>query len=66
MILARDLLAAQADETISKRSPITSFTFTKNHVRDRQPPDDTTAFRRTIAPVDDVTLQCTHYTNRVG
>ena len=46
-----------ADTTISKLFQNTSFTVTKSMVKVRKRPDCTTTFRRTIAPVDDITLR---------
>ena len=57
MILAGDLLEARADQTISKLFTITLSTVTKNQVKVRKPMDRTTAFRRAIAPADDITLR---------
>ena len=65
MILAGNLLEARADQTISKLFTITSFTVTKIMVQVRKRPDCTTAFRRALAPVDDITLRCNHSTNHV-
>ena len=65
MILAGNLLEARADQTISKLFTITSFTVTKMQIKVRKHPDRTTAFRRTIAPVNDITLRCNHSTNHV-
>ena len=54
VILAGNLLEARADQTISIFFTITSFTVTKIKVKVRKRTDRTTAFRRAIAPVDDV------------
>ena len=66
MILAGNLLEARADQTISKLFTITSFTVTKIQVKVRKRMDRTTAFRRAIAPADDITLRCNHSTSHVG
>ena len=66
VILAGDLLEARADQTIVTHFTIASFTVTKNEVKVRKHTDRTTAFRRTIAPVDDITLRCNRSTNHVG
>ena len=66
MILAGNLLEARADQTIAKLFTIKSFTVTKIQVKVRKRPDRTTAFRRTIAHVDDITLRCNHSTSHVG
>ena len=65
VILARDLLGARADQTISKLVTNTRFTVTKIMVKVRKHTDRTTAFRRAIAPADDITLRCNHSTNHV-
>ena len=65
VILAGNLLEARADQTISKFFTITSFTVTKIQVKVRKHTDRTIAFRRAIAPVDDITLRCNHSTSHV-
>ena len=65
MILAGNLLEARADQTIAKLFTIKSFTVTKIKVKFRKHPDRTTAFRRTITPVGDITLRCNHSTSHV-
>ena len=57
VILPGTNLEARADQTISKPFQNTSFTVTKMDVKIRKPTDCTTTFRRTIAPVDDITLR---------
>ena len=66
VILAGNLLQARATSTIETDFLISSFTMTKIKVKVRKRMDRTTAFRRTIAPVDDITLRCNHSTNHVG
>ena len=63
--LAGNLLEARADQTIVTHFTITSFTVTKIKVKVRKRPDQTTAFRGTIAPADDITLRCNHSTSHV-
>ena len=58
MILAGNLLQARSDQTILKNFQNTSFMVTKLMVKVRKRMDRTTAFRRTIAPVDDMTARC--------
>ncbi len=65
MILAGNLLEARADQTICSLFQNTIFTVTKNQVKVRKRPDQTTAFRRAIAPADDITLRCNHSTSHV-
>ena len=65
VVLAGDLLEARADQTICSLFQNTPFTVTKNQVKVRKPPNDTTAFCRAIAPVDDITLLCNHSTSHV-
>ena len=65
MILAGNLLEARADQTICSLFQNTQFTVTKIRAKVRKPMDRTTAFRRAIAPVDDITLRCNHSTNHV-
>ena len=48
---------ARADQTNSRDFQNTSFTATKTMVKVRKCMDCTTTFRRTIAPVDDITLR---------
>ena len=66
VILAGNLLEVRADQTIVTHFTITSFTFTKNQVKVRKPPDRTTAFRGASAPVDDITLRRNHSTTHLG
>ena len=65
MILAGNLLEARADQTICSLFQNTPFTVTKIQVKVRKHPGRTTAFRRAIAPADDITLRCNHSTNHV-
>ena len=65
MILAGNLLQARADQTIFKTIQNTSFMVTKIMIKVRKRTDRTTAFRRTIALVDDVNLRCNHFTSHV-
>ena len=57
VILWENEIHARADQTIFKCFLNTSFTVTKMKVKIRKTTDCTTAFRRTIAPVDDITLR---------
>ena len=57
VILSENEIQTPADTTISKLFQNTSFMVTKTMVEVRKRPDCTTAFRRTIAPVDDITLR---------
>ena len=66
VIRAGDLLEVRADQTIYKTFQNTFYLVTKMHVKIGKRPDHTTAFRRTIAPVDDITLRCNHSTSHVG
>ena len=66
MILAGNLLEARADQTIYKTFQNTFYLVTKIQIKVRKPPDSTTAVRRAIALVDDITLRCNHSTNHVG
>ena len=65
MILAGNLIQARATSTIVTHFTITSFTVTENQIKVGKPMDRTTAFRRAIAPADDITLRCNHSTNHV-
>ena len=65
MILAGDLLEARADQTIVTHFTITLFTVTKNQLKVGKHTDYTTAFRRTIALVDDIILRCNQSTIHV-
>ena len=65
VILAGNLLEARATSTIETDYLISSFTVTKIMAKVRKHTDRTTAFRRAIAPVDDITLRCNHSTNHV-
>ena len=57
MILAGDLLEARADQTICSLFQNTQFTVTNIQVKVRKRMDRTTAFRRAIAPADDITFR---------
>ena len=57
VILSQNEIQTPADTMISKFFQDTSFTVTKMKVKVRKTTDCTTAFRRTIAPVDDITLR---------
>ena len=57
VILWESKIQTPADTTISKVFQNTSFMVTKMKVKVRKRMDWTTAFRRTIAPVDDITLR---------
>ena len=61
--LAGDILEARADQTVCSLFQNTPFTVTKNQIKVRKPMDRMTAFRRTIALVDDIALRCNHSTN---
>ena len=65
MTLARNLLEARADQTICSLSQNTPFTVTKIEVKVGKRMDQTTAFRGTIAPADDITLRCNHSTSHM-
>ena len=65
VILAGNLLEARTDQTIAKLLTTKHVTVTKTMVKVRKRMDRTTAFRRAIAPVDDITLRCNHSTNHV-
>ena len=58
VILWENEIQTPADTTISKVFQNTSFMVTKTMVKVRNRMDRTTAFRRTIALVDDITLRC--------
>ena len=57
VILSENKIQTPADTTISKLFQNTSFMVTKVMVEVRKRTDCTTAFRRAIAPVDDITLR---------
>ena len=57
VILWGNEIHARADQTIFKSFQDTAFMITKIKVKVRNRTDCTTAFRRTIAPVDDITLR---------
>ena len=57
VILSENNLEARADQTIAKLVRIHYFNVTKIKIKVRKPTDCTTAFRRTIALVDDITLR---------
>ena len=57
VILSESEIQTPADTTISKVFQNTLFTVTKAIFKVRKRPDCTTAFRRTIAPVDAITLR---------
>ena len=65
VILAGNILEARADQTIYKSFQNTFYLVTKIQIKIRKPPDRTTAFRRRIAPVDDITLRGNHSTSHV-
>ena len=56
VILSENNLQARADQTIAKVFQDTSYMVTKITVKVRKRMDRTTAVRRTIAAVDDITL----------
>ena len=57
VILSGNEIQTPADTTIFKSFQNTSFLVTKTMVKVRNRTDRTTAFRRTIAPVDAITLR---------
>ena len=57
VILSENEIQTPADTTISKLFRNTSFMVTKTKVEIRKRPDCTTAFRRAIAPVNDIILR---------
>ena len=57
VILSENEIQTPADRTISKVFQNTSFMIKKIKVKVRNRTDCTTAFRRAIAPVDDITLR---------
>ena len=66
VILSDNEIQTTADTTTSKLFQDTSFMVTKIMVKVRKRMDRTTAFRRTIVLVDDITLLCNHSTTHVG
>ena len=65
VIRAGDLLEARAEQTICSLFQNTQFTVMKIKVKVRKRPDHTTAFRRAIAPADEITRRCSHSTSHV-
>ena len=66
VVLWENGIQTPADTTIFKSFQNTSFMVTKAMVKVRKRMDRTTAFRRTIAHVDDITLRCNHSTKHVN